>query len=650
MPKSATKKVHTSYRRFLCLDSCETRPVTIFRVDRFFAFSLPLMIWLVLGTGGSVWAQDVPTFDREQVPFPVGQPMAQPGGAIYIENCAPCHGELGESDGPVAADLPAPPPMFADPQTVWEQSPAAYFHVTKFGRIQNLMPPWGNRLSDDQIWQSVFYAWSLHTDQEAVAAGEQLLDLALADADSGLAAEVDALFVDPETLFLSQSELVDALADLIPAQEWSQTEWARVADYGRTLAYIPPWESAYRAGNGSVEGRVALVLPDGSTQPIGDALDVVVSAVAEMDVAASFDVTTDDEGNFALTDLSTSSNIVYVAETTFNDVLYRSEPFQLSDSAPLAAPLLSVYEATDDASGLVINRLNWVVDNAPGELVVGQIMALGNELSATLAGRTVDGTDRPVTAEIAIPAGAYDVRFQDGEIGERYVQVGERYFDTQPITPGEDTRQLFVSYRLPYEGTATSLAQTINYPVGTLNLLVADLPELTETVDLLTFQGANTIQNVTYRLWQGAEIAPQVLTIGLDGLIAADATDPRLANPAVGNPGAVGASGPAVAPTMLSPWIPAGIGGLVAVLLGALVLVPFLNRKNDALRSGSATAARDALIREVAELDDAFAAGKLGESEWSARRVVLKRRLVAVAREAKAQAALRLSSVTEAEE
>lgn len=644
MPANRQRQIQISSPLITQLDTRALPPVATFRADRFFAFlwlSLPLMLWLLFGAWFEIHAQDGPPFDRAEVPLPVGQPMARPGGAIYIENCAPCHGERGESDGPVVSDLPAPPPLFADPETVWGQSPAAYFHVTKFGRIQNLMPPWGNRLSDEEIWQAVFYAWSLHTDQDAVAAGEQLLDMALVEAEDALrpssvtAADVDALLADPQTLFLSQAELADELMGLLPGQDWSQTEWARVADFGRTVAYVPPWASAYRAGSGRAEGRVALVLPDGSSQPLDAALDVVVSAVANREVVATFDVATDDAGNFALADLSTNSNIVYVAEATYNDVLYRGEPFQLSDSAPLAAPLLAVYESTDDASGVVISRLNWVVDNAPGELVVGQIMALGNRLTATFAGRTVEGTDRAVTAEIAIPAGAYDVRFQDGEIGERYVQVGERYYDTLPITPGEDTRQLFVSYRLPYEGTAKTLAQTINYPVGALNLLVADLPQLTETVDLLEFRGPNTIQNVTYRLWQGAEVAPQVLTITLDGLIAADGTDPRLANPAAGDLGAAGA--PAAAPMPLSPWIPAGIGGLAAVLLAALVFVPFWRTRGAGPRVDMAET-RDALIREVAELDDAFAAGKLGESEWSARRAVLKRRLVAVARTVKAGA------------
>ena len=50
------------------------------------------------------------------------------------------------NDNPTA-DLPGPPTAFADPAAIW-LSPAMLFHTTKFGRLQNMMPPWQNQLGD----------------------------------------------------------------------------------------------------------------------------------------------------------------------------------------------------------------------------------------------------------------------------------------------------------------------------------------------------------------------------------------------------------------------------------------------------------------------------------------------------------------------
>lgn len=596
-----------------------------------------LISWLIIGAAFSTHAQDAPAFNRDEVPLPTGLPSAQSGGLLFSENCAPCHGQFGESDGPVVDDLPAPPPQFSDPETVWDQSPAAYFHVTKFGRIENLMPPWGNRLSDDQIWQAVFYAWSLHTDEAQADAGKQLLDAALANADPAKGTQVDALFTDTDSLWRTQAELAGELQTILPTVDWSPTEWSRVLDYGRTLAYIPPWGSAFRPGNGSIEGRVALVSIDGSSQQPEGNINIVINAFADRELVTAFETTTDADGNFAVAELSTNSNVFYVPEAIYNDIVYRGDAIQLNDSAPVAAALLSVYETTDDPSGLMISRLNWVVDNAPGELVIGQIMTLGNRLAATYIGKALEGAAVPVTAEIAVPVDAYDVRFQDGEIGEGYVQVGDRFFDTMPITPGNETRQIFVSYRLPYDGTQVSIEQDVMYPVDSLNLLVADLPEMQEEVSVLEFAGLNSVQNVSYRLWQGTDVAPQPVTIALSGLIAADATDPRVENLGAANPnaGQAGSEGLVAATPPLDPMIPLAVGGLLTALLAGLVIWP-LRRQQQIDPVVALGEERNSLIREIARLDDEHAAGKLGTEAWTAKRAVLKTRLIKVALELEA--------------
>jgi len=180
--------------------------------------------------------------------------------------------------------------------------------------------------------------------------------------------------------------------------------------------------------------------------------------------------------------------------------------------------------------------------------------------------------------------------------------------------------------------------QEVIYPVNSLNLLVADLPEMQEEVSVLEFAGVNSVQNVSYRLWQGSNIAPQPITIALSGLIAADATDPRLENSAAGNPnaGQAGSQGLPAATPPLNPMIPLAVGGLMTALLAGLVIWPLWRQQQIdplvALREE-----RQSLIGEIARLDDEQAAGRLREEVWKERRTVLKSRLIKVALELEAR-------------
>ncbi|MEZ4656794.1 MAG: cytochrome c [Caldilineaceae bacterium] len=48
-------------------------------------------------------------YDPTQVTLPEQMPSAALGRALFTENCAPCHGADGNSDGPVTPNLPALP-------------------------------------------------------------------------------------------------------------------------------------------------------------------------------------------------------------------------------------------------------------------------------------------------------------------------------------------------------------------------------------------------------------------------------------------------------------------------------------------------------------------------------------------------------------
>lgn len=603
-----------------------------------------LIFWLLIsGTFQNVSAQEQPVspeYDPAEVTLPEQVPSAALGQALYAENCAPCHGAAGDSDGPVTPNLPAAPPKLSDPQTLLQRSPAEYFHITKFGRIGQMMPPWSNRLDDEQIWRSVFYAWSLHSSQEGVEAGRQLYETALASAGDGQQAELETLLTEHALLFTTQAELADALQDILPeaAANWSAAERQNVLDYLYTFIYTPPWDTAFRPGSGAVQGVVELQPADGSApQPVPN-LPVTMTAYLEITPIATFTTTTDAEGNFQFDELSTESGVVYIARAPYLDVLYESGIIQLSESQSSAETPILVYETSDDPSALRITRANWVVDYQPGALVVGLILAMGNDSSATFVGQPVDGVEQPVTTQFLLPEGAENIQFQGGVLGGRFQMVDRYVYDLAPVAPGAGTQQLFLSYHLPYAEEQIEFAQEFLYPIDQLNLLVADLPSLDVQAPQLSFIGTDALQGLSYQLWGAQDLTPQSFSVALTGLIPPGGIDPRqaaapLTMPEGGQPASTDPN-VAVATTAppMEPIVAFSIGGgLLLLLIGASIWP--LRRMTGESRRDVLLLEKEQMLKRIAELDDLAATSEIEQTRWARERAQLKRRLLDVAQQ-----------------
>lgn len=78
------------------------------------------------------------------------------GEQLYATNCAVCHGETGEGDGPGAAGLQKPPANLHETH-VQENSDGALFYIISHGKPDTPMPAWDNILDEEQRWHVVNY-------------------------------------------------------------------------------------------------------------------------------------------------------------------------------------------------------------------------------------------------------------------------------------------------------------------------------------------------------------------------------------------------------------------------------------------------------------------------------------------------------------
>lgn len=87
------------------------------------------------------------------------------GETIYTTNCATCHGESGQGDGPAAEGLDPKPADFTDQPMMMDLSDGYLFwRVTEGGAFEpfnSAMPAWGQALSEDERWQVISYIRTL---------------------------------------------------------------------------------------------------------------------------------------------------------------------------------------------------------------------------------------------------------------------------------------------------------------------------------------------------------------------------------------------------------------------------------------------------------------------------------------------------------
>jgi len=115
---------------------------------------------------GYVHPTPVPTL----VLYPSQKPSVANGERIYAEKCAACHGDTGLGDGEQGIQLGVTVRAFGLAEVARPASPAQYYTAVTRGNIERFMPPFAS-LSDQERWDVVAYALTMHTTPEQIERG-----------------------------------------------------------------------------------------------------------------------------------------------------------------------------------------------------------------------------------------------------------------------------------------------------------------------------------------------------------------------------------------------------------------------------------------------------------------------------------------------
>lgn len=598
----------------------------------------------------------MPTVTPEPRP-PSTVPDVAVGAQIFAARCVSCHGINGAGDGElVLAGQIGAMSSFQDAATASVQRPTEWYGTITNGRIENLMPPWNNALSEAERWAVAMYSYTLHYTPEQLALGAEVYRdfCAACHGDSGRGDGPDAPtlreppgnLTDPEAMLaLADEHIYVAIAEgagEMPAfaDDLSEDEMRAAVAYTRTLslanadaigrvveaaaqpvstpevgAGVSTETAAEASAVGVVTGQITNGTAGGVVPPD---LTVVLYRLDQQLNQTQYETQADASGAYRIEGVPFDASSNYVATVNYRDRLFTSQ-VATGTGATLDLPV-TIYELTEDPSVLTISGVVTQVNAVGTSLEVTQVMSFSNSSDRAFSTSQAASDGRAISIAVPLPVGSVVA----GLINQgRYVVIPDQYtvLDTVPVLPGDNHVVHFV-YIVPYDSGGAVIEQPIAYNLtGQVRLLLSP-DTMNITSDQFAFLGTETIGQRRLRAYGGtlALTAGDSLRYTLSGAPAATA----------------GEAESGVTSSTLPLVILAVIGLQVVIFSGIYLLID--NRRRRAAPALSNAQLIDALISQIAELDAEFEAGKIEKSVYERQRALLKDRLaVHIEKEGKAE-------------
>ncbi len=587
----------------------------------FLTILIGMMVVMPMGNSSNrVYAQDGGQTE------PAGR--AYRGKTLFSQRCVQCHGEQGKGDGPLAEQIPGELPDFTAADYAVDKSPQEIFDTITNGRMDKMMPPWGDQLSEDERWDLASYVWSLHLPAGAMDEAVKLYEQDCSSCHGSSGAGVEAGVPDlnnPHWLSATDAQLVAAFTtDTHPdVGQLDENEQMLLASAVRRFSLGFDQTQVSVEGLGDVEVSVS----NGSSGEHLANQPVRLIIFEQEQFVETREGETDDQGRARFTGLPTAPTWAYVAETTYQGLTYHGEVGQFSPDSNMIEISVSVYDPGASKEAISIDRSHWLVDiSNPGFVDIGEVYAFLNTADHVYTGEAASGQEAPRVLEIPLPDDAIHISVEGETLGERFILDGTTLIDTQPLPPGNT--QIFLRYSLPVEKGRVTLSHPLLYPTKMLNLLAPDIgisidaPDWQQGDPIPTQSGAFLNYSI-FDLPAGAMPTATLNGITEDILTSTTSDEPQQV---IDRNAAPGVSG-----TPYLPWIVSGLG---LIILGGGVAIGWRkHRQTLAAVPDLREEQKKALIQQMAALDDAFESGEITGDEYHKQRNTLKLQLIALMRE-----------------
>lgn len=600
--------MHNIYRRFL------------------FPF---LLVGLLLGAAVTVQSGVA----QEPIP-PSDPPAAEPGLALYAARCANCHGPTGAGDGELAAAQGLRPAALNDPLYRRTAEPAMIYEIITNGALAVGMPPFGpgnsNPIDADGRWDLVAAVYNLSTPPDAIARGQvvYLADCAACHGENGTGAGPQAADFDPPPTDLTgldywftrsnQAVFTALQPGSLPGHDYALDDdalWDAV-DYARTFSYV--YQSDAPLAASIPAATVSGTLLNGSTGALVGELPVTLRAFTrEFEEVLTQTTTADADGRFLFTLSDVGVDWIFLASAAYQNLSFSSNPNRFDPANPALELPVTVYEQTTDPGVISLEQIHTLLEFAPDRVRISEIYLFNNNSTAVFIGAT--GSSAEGTVALALPAGAENVTFERSFDdlnsflpADEVIETETGWADTLPLRPGVRATNLFISYELPYTD-GMRIAHPVFYDAARASVIMMDVGVRLVEEAAWVFQGAQQMgaQGSVLSYGRGPLAAGDALSFALNGR-------PQIVTDSAGNLVAVRDEGAELI---------IGAAALLAVVVGAGLTV---RAWRGAAPADAPPADPDALLRALADLDDAHAAGRIAADAYAARRRALLTELIAI--------------------
>lgn len=546
---------------------------------------------------------------------PAIAPDAARGYPIYKAKCEPCHGQGGAGDGFRAAQIRQQGgvvPSLVMPDRSQNAIPRNWFATVTQGRIEKLMPGFTQSLSPQDRWDVLAYVWALGATTPTVSAGQtayaaQCASCHGAKGETGVGpANVklnDQVYASQTSINKMAEGMTKGAAHASVKLDAAQTQSVANAVRGLAYAYADPIALKTKATDGAAS---LMVQASNLTKNGGQVKEqpIVVRAYDDNGEVMSRTAQLNNAGVVTFAGLPFEAGYFYQAEMTYQGGKFYAAPVQFTATAMLTS-LLGVYDVATDAGAISISEYHYFVqDLSEGQASIVEVYFFDNASDkAYMDAPFPNGS--PKSLRVFVPEDATNLRFDGPGIGARFAREGNTIYDTDAVGPGQRAASITMIYEMPYKNTKQIERQFV-YPVKSWDVLLPD-SELRATGTGLTDKGVQTVQGSSIRL-----VAPNAPVLPANGKISFQMEgQPRTAQP-------IGADGRAVGLALMS--LAVAVGG------GALLLI----RARHERAAPASELGREAVLREIAALDDAFAEGKIKERAYRRKRQQLKAQALAL--------------------
>ncbi|MEP7135626.1 MAG: c-type cytochrome, partial [Chloroflexota bacterium] len=524
--------------------------------------------------------------------FPPQAPNVEKGSAIYVEKCAPCHGETGLGDGPQGIQLGVTVRAYGLPEIARPASPAQYYTSVTRGNIERFMPPFAS-LNDQQRWDVVAYVLTLHTTPEQIAKGKQLFEANCANCSTDF-------FKNQEKMSdLSEVDIARLIRegnDTVPAfgSNLSDDDLFAVAVYLRTLTFdmaplaqattVPATQTsvAADAGTPSAEGtpvgtQQASAAPQGEATPVVKAgFGTINGSIANKTGASlpsdltislhGFDHNTADptagpqevfkqdgtvnaDGTYTFGNIEIPDGRIFLVEATYGGITLQSEYGVVeAGKATVDIAPLTLYELSQDTSALVIDQLHMFVQ-ADGDKGY-QFIAVYTFRNGTDKTITVNMTDKQEIPFLKFLTGAEGLGYEASQDSAPFISTNEGF----AMAPNDKAYSL-LAFSSVAKQKEINVTQELVIPATAVSIFVPDGMEAKG--DKLKADSAQDVSGTKYQSYIANDFkAGDKLTFTLTGTPkVTDTTGTTTPSTSKNNALLIGAGGLGLALILAGAWM-----------------------------------------------------------------------------------------------